>query len=587
MMRARAMRFGKLLALIACGAALAFTTGCGSEKGIPERVSSGFSVDKPDILRLGLYGDALELSPISHHGEYDRMICNLVHAAPLKRSIDGKLEPDLFASWVSYPDEKGRLIVDAIWKSGLRWHDGTTFDPKALAFTFAAMRNPANASPYAALASQVVEIDQLDRGRRIRIVFAKPSRRYLELLTAGLLPPHLLEGKVLPEAQIARPFPDPDLPPAAENASPALVAYSEYPVGLGAFRLTNRKRGRFIELESAIGAASDSARPNFTRILFRCHPQLESLLNDFRQGKLDWIPVPSEIASKIEELRIPGALFHRYPNPGFFFWGFNLRKAPFDQIALRTALDEGLNRGNLRAKIPYEGEILKSSGFLGIGSATIQPGSGEETASDSIDLSQALETAGIRDTDGDGRRDIAGKPFSVGILVNEENLVRKLAADEIASQLKRAGVNANVEAISWSDLLGARLASSSWDSFLLAFQLPRDGNAVDLWHSGDGSGTESLNFCGVADPELDAALDQLDTWPENATPSALLTTVSARLQAVRPGAFLFRPFDVAAWRTGLTGPERESGLIDMQPAAWKKNTEELGAAAPASAAEHP
>jgi len=585
-MRTRSMQFSTLLVLIAGIVSLAFNTGCGRETGISERLAAGFSVDKTDVLRLGLYGDALELSPIGHHGEYDRMICNLVHAAPLKRGIEGNLEPDLFASWVSYPDEKGHLIVDAIWKLDLRWHDGTAFDPRALAFTFDAMRNPANASPYAALASQVVGIDQLDRGRRIRIVFARPSRKYLELLTAGLLPPHLLEGKVLSEAQIARPFPDPDAPPAVGNASAALVAYSEYPVGLGAYRLTNRKRSRFIELESVAGVASDTPKPNFSRILFRCYPQLEPLLNDFRQGRLDWIPVPSEIAAKIEELRIPGARFQRYPNPSFLFWGFNMRKAPFDQVGLRTALDEGLNRGNLRLQIPYEGEILKSAEFLATGSAALHTESGE-TASDSIELAQLLEAAGLKDTDGDGRRDIAGKPFSMGILVNEENLVRKLAAEEIAGQLKRVGINASVEAISWSDLLGAKLASSSWDSFLLAFQLPRDGNAVDLWHSGGGSGTESLNFCGVADHELDATLDQLDNWPETATQANLLANISARLKAVRPGAFLFRTFDVVAWQTDLTGPEKEYSMIDMQPASWKKSAGETVSAALASSAEHP
>lgn len=568
----------RIALLLCCLAIAAFLNGCGADTKLPKRLVTDFSANRPDVLRLGLFGDALDLSPIGHHGEYDRTICNLVHAAPLRYLPDGRLEGDLFDSWVGYPDEKGQLIIDGIWKQNLRWHDGTSFDPGALAFTFAAMRNPANASPYAALASEVVEVSSIDRGRRVRIVFPKLSRRYLELLTAGLLPPHLLEGNAVSEARISLPFPDPDGEVQSENASRPQVLFTEYPVGLGPYRLANRKRGSFIELESVQQVASESVTPNFRRILVKCHSRLESLLNDFRQGNLDWMPVPSEIAAKIEELRIPDALFHRYPNPSFLFWGFNMRKSPFDQVQVRAALDESLDRNVIRSKIPYEGEILKGVPFSTTPLNDAAHGNSAVTA-DSPDIIKLLDSASIKDTNGDGKRDFNGKPFGMKILVNEENLLRKLVGEEISAQFKRAGVDATVEAVSWSEFLGSRLASDSWDSFLLSFQLPRAGNAVDLWHSTPATAAGSLNYCGISDPELDSMLDQLDRWPEQATPAVLLEGISGRLNAVRPGAFLFRAADVALWRTDLSGPETEAGVIDMRPWTWKKQAEPAAPAA--------
>ncbi len=561
-----------------------FSAGCRSDRKLPERLQADFSRNSPDVLRLGLYGDVVDLSPIGHHGEYDRSVCNLVHAAPLKVAADGSLEGDLFASWVSYPDENGRLIVDGIWKQDLAWHDGTPFDPKALEFTFAAMRNPANASPYAALASEVVEIAPMDRGRRIRIVFPGLSRRYLELLTAGLLPPHLLEGKNIPEAMIERRMSVSDAPAGAEAGTSTQVLYSQYPVGLGAYRLADRKRGMFLELESVGGAASDTTRPTFQRILVRCHSQFETLLNDFRQGRLDWIPVPSEIASKIEELQIPDTRFARYQNPSFLFWGFNLKKAPFDQVQVRKALVAGIDRGAARSKIPYDGTILANMPFP----ASVAGNLGKnapETAQDAASLALLLDETELKDSNGDGKRDVNGKPFAMKILVNEENLVRKLVAEEISSQLRRVGVDASVEAISWSELLGNRLAGDTWDSFLLAFQLPRAGNAVDLWHTPMASITDSLNYCGISDPELDEVLERLDRWPEQASPSAYLGSISERLDAVAPGAFLFRPADVAAWHTYLTGPENDAGIIDMRPSAWQKKIGSGDAPAPAGSSD--
>lgn len=532
-----------------------YIAGCGGERGIPERLETGFAMDRPDVLRLGLYGDALDLSPIGHHAEYERFLCNLVHAAPLKRDGNGALQPDLFDTWVSYPDEAGRLVVDAFWKQGLRWHDGTPFDTKALAFTFEMMKNPGNSSPYATLASQVVRIDELDRGKRVRIVFATSSRRSLELLTAGLLPPHLLEGKTVSDALVPRVASDPDANLSAATASGSLVAFTEYPVGMGPYRLVNRRRGRFIEFEAWQQVASQTLP--FNRILVRCHNQLETLLSDFRNGKLDWMPVPSEIASKIEELKIPQVRFLRYPNPAFLLWGFNTRRSPFDQPALRVALDEGLDRASIRAKIPYEGELLAGS---------LKPAL---PVSEPRDLAGALEAAGIRDSNGDGRREFDGKPLNMNILMNEENLTRKLLAEELARQLNQAGISGTVEGVNWSELLGKRLATDSWDSFLLSFQQPVDGNAIELWHT-VGSAAGSLNYCRISDPELDAALERLDTWPEVASAAELRARVQTRLEAVRPGAFLFRTFDVAMCRENLIGPASESGIIDMQPATWKK-----------------
>ncbi|HOT30005.1 MAG TPA: ABC transporter substrate-binding protein [Candidatus Ozemobacteraceae bacterium] len=568
-------------ALLAAWILLAlFTGGCRSERKLPERLQADFSRNSPDVLRLGLYGDVSDLSPIGHHGEYDRSICNLIHAAPLRFAADGSLEGDLFASWVSYPDENGRLIVDGIWKQNLMWHDGTPFDPKALEFTFAAMRDPANASPYAALASAVVEVAPMDRGRRIRIVFPGLSRRYLELLTAGLLPPHLLEGKSIPEAKVERRVNASDAVAGGETGTSTQVLYSEFPVGLGAYRLSDRKRGMFLELEATREAASDTARPTFRRILVKCHAQFETLLNDFRQGRLDWIPVPSEIASKIEELQIPDARFHRYPNPSFLFWGFNLKKPPFDQERVRKALAAGIDKGAARSKIPYDGMVLANMPFPASATGNLTKNA-PEAAQTPADLVRLLDGTGLKDLNGDGKRDVNGKPFSMKILVNEENLVRKLVAEEISTQLRRAGIDASVEAISWSELLGTKLVGDTWDSFLLAFQLPRAGNAIDLWHTPTASITESLNYCGVSDFELDGLLEQLDRWPEQASPSAYLGSISERLEAVTPGAFLFRPADVAAWHTYLTGPENEAGMIDMRPSAWQKK---VGSSdAPASA----
>ncbi|NLI76637.1 MAG: hypothetical protein GX442_09365 [Candidatus Riflebacteria bacterium] len=574
----RAFRSRRLVLVCLVGLAMGLAVGCSRERALPPAQQALLQADEAGVLRLGVYGDPLGLTPGLALGEFGRLVTNLVHAGPLKRGPDGGFLPDLFASFVPTQDEQGNLIVEGAWRTGLRWHDGTPFAARDFEFTLQILAASETNSPYADLARRVTAVQTLDRGRRTRVVFAGNSVQFLDLLTVGVLPSHLLEGQKLEEARLPVTFqrvatPSPPPAEAGSGTTDARLPFAQFPVGLGPYRVVARERAQFVELEAWPGqVASGPAAtlpegrsvPPFQRILVRCHPRVEGLVEDFRAGRLDWMSVPPEIASRLEELRIPDVRFVRTPNPACLVWGFNTRRPPLDRLPVRQALSRVVDRPRLLNTLAVDGVIMAGppGGERLTASAAAAPEGGPSPA----DL---LTQAGLTDADGDGWRDLDNKPFTLSILTNQMNLGRKAVADRLAADLKTVGIKATVEILSWSDLIGKRLRPGQFDTFLIGLSVPHDRSWTNLWHSSPPVG-ESLNFTGFTSPALDQALEAWDRVPPGASPTSRLAEVRDILAAQVPVAWLVQTRDVMAFRTRLEGVDPTRLMAEQDLLTWSK-----------------
>ncbi len=558
--------FGLAILLVTCAA----MTGCLGGKNLPPRIQALLATPDATVLRLGVYGDPLGVNPALPLDEFGRLVVSLVHAGPLKRGPAGTFLPDLFASFVPTQDEQGNLVVEGAWRNDLAWHDGTPFSPRDLEFTLQAMAASDSGSPYADLARRVTAVQHLDRGRRTRIVFAGNSTQFLDLLTIGVLPSHLLAGQRLDEAMIPPPgFAEPaegDLaaPASATSASAPTVPFALFPVGMGPYRLVARQRARFVELEPASGAAGVAP---FRKIVIRCFPRLEDLVGTFRNGQLDWMHVPPDIAARLEELRMPGVTFVRTPNPACLVWGFNTRRPPFDRLPVRQALSAVINRSRLLGALPMEGRVLDGPPVVS-GIDPAGPALGVATGAPGLPT-DLLTKAGLADADGDGWRDFEGKPFSLTIVTNQSNLGRKVAGDLLVEDLKKVGIRATVLTTSWSDLLGKHLAGGEFDTFLIGFHVPPDRSWLNLWHSAPPVG-DRLNHTGFFRDELDRALETWDRVPFGEPTHPPVAEVRALLAEQVPVAWLVQAIDVVAFQNGLQGVDPARSLLDQDLLTWSK-----------------
>ncbi|GAB1355582.1 peptide-binding protein [Erysipelotrichia bacterium] len=505
------------------------------------------------IVRLGIYGDPLGLNPIEHlESEHGQMVSNFVHAAPLRKLADGSFVPYLFSEYYLTPGDNGTVVLNAVWRRGLKWHDGTEFDPRSLELTVRMMADPKNNSPYAELAKGVLAVSSIGQGQRCHMIFAGDSRQYLDLLCVGLLPKHILEPEKTTEAAAAAVA---SAAGEANNASAASVLeiYADKPVGLGPYMIKAREKGSYLLLEANPNFFDDriASRP---AVLLHCSYDFQQLVSNFRQKKYDWINLPSMISEQLENMKLDQVKFVKYPNQAAMVWVFNTRDTSLADAKVRIALDLLVDRNRILNQFPGDAVALYAN-ILASG-----PAVAEEYASRFANGEKMLEAAGIKDSNNDGWRDINGNPFEIKILINDDNLSRRVIADQIVADLGRARVKAVVESVSWSDFVSKRLKQGEFSTALLSYHFPIGGNWVSLLHSSPKI-LDNLNYAGVKDEQIDKTLDALDSMLDGTDRNQAVASLSAHLEEQRPMAFLVRPMDVGLYHA-------EAGLSTAASAIW-------------------
>ena len=223
------------------------------------------------------------------------------------------------------------------------------------------------------------------------------------------------------------------------------------------------------------------------------------------------------------------------------FLGFNTRRTPFDDAALRQAISAAIDR-----------QGLVDSCLLGHGAAAQFPVSpASEWYPDTLE--SPYSTAALQQlTAEDGADTAADADTSAGLyagieatlLVNEENSFKVAAAEEIAYSLSRCGVSVTVEAVPWETYL-QRLQDGRFDLYYGECRLTADWDVLAL------TGTEgSLNYGDFSDEKTDTLLAACRTAGDSQR-SAALTALWEELARQMPIAPLCFKSDSVLTTAGL------------------------------------
>lgn len=313
------------------------------------------------------------------------------------------------------------------------------------------------------------------------------------------------------------------------------------PVGTGPYVFVKSDGGAYLERNTAWWQGK--ALPLQRMELQHCKDR-DTMLYAFSSRELQLLPL---------DLTATGASgvsgsgdYTDAPTTVMQFLGFNTRRAPFDDAALRQAVSTAVDR-----------QGLVDSCLLGHGSAAQLPVSPAsewypaalETAYSPAPLSQLTQSADDTEADADtasAGADTAGRYAGtvVTLLVNQENAFKTTAAQEIADSLSRAGLSVTVEAVPWETYL-QRLQDGSFDLYYGECRLTADWDILEL------IGTEgSLNYGGFSDEKTDGLLAACRT-ADDARRSAALTSLWEDLLAKAPIAPLCFKSDSVVTTAGL------------------------------------
>ena len=426
----------------------------------------------------GVYTEALigsmgRLNPLlDWNNAADRDVNRLIFSGLIRFDARGLPQPDLAESWGTSAD--GTLYNFSL-RANAVWHDGEPVTSQDVIFTVDLIRGNGSRFPrdITDLWSEI-EVRELD-DHTLQMRLPEPFAPFLDYVTFGLLPKHLLES-VTPE-QLA-------------NAD-----FNLAPVGTGPYEFDHLMIDGG-QITGVVLAANESfylPKPFIEEVVFRYYPDSASALDAYEQGEVLG-------TSKISVGSIPEALAQpnlsvysaRLPQLSLVFLNLDNPAVAFLQNSqVRRALLLGLNRKTIVS------QVLGGQGIIAHG--PILPGSwayyeGLEQIDYDPEAAAALlkgEGYVIPASGGDVRASEEGS-LKLTLLHPDDDLHTEIA-QSIQADWALIGVQADLEAHPYDQLVTDLLATRNYSAALADLNTARtpDPDPYLFWHQAEATGGQN------------------------------------------------------------------------------------------------
>ena len=436
--------------------------------------------------------------------------------------------PYLAESW----ELDGDTAVTFRLREDVRWHDGRPVTAEDVKFTFDLAKNPETGSLLgSAYLGSVASAEVLDP-RTIRFAFTAPHAQALEDFWWAPMPKHLLE----------------DVAPAELANAP----FNRDPVGSGPFRFREwRSNDRLVLERNDEFPAALGGPPAAERVVFRVVPEPATLLTELLTGGIHIdIPVAPDQTDRIEEAST--LALHSFPGNTLYYIGWNTRREPFTDAAVRRAMTLAIDRQ----------EIIDAllRGYGSPATSTIpawheyDPGLAP-LPHDPAAAGRLLEEAGWADRNGDGVREgPGGRRLAFSLLTSERPLNRAIV-EVVQSQLREVGAAVEIQVLEFQTML-TQHRGREFDAVLSNWVLDNYQMAsapYSLFHSSQAEVEGSANRSGVRDPELDRLIEEGMAATDPAAARDVWRRFTERLQREQPFTFMFWLDELAASGDAVTG----------------------------------
>jgi peptide/nickel transport system substrate-binding protein len=418
-----------------------------------------------------VYGsnDYTRINPaIDEHGEINLLLFDglMAHDAD-NNVVEGLAE--------SYEYDEGSNTYTFHLRENVKWHDGEPFTADDVKFTIEAIKNPDNESEIYSNYVEVSDIKVVDE-HTVQFVLSEKNAAFLEYMTIGILPKHLLEGKSMQEDE-----------------------YFHKPVGTGPYKLEEWDEGQSITL-----VRNDDyykGAPKIGKIIFKIVPDDNVKALQLEAGEIDMAKITPKDAKNFEgkdDYKIYNMKTSDYRG---IMYNFN-NQFWKDNADIIPGINYGIDR-----------EAMVSSVLLGQGITAYGPLQRNKYNNENVEhydynkdkAREVFEKAGWKLGD-DGIYEKDGKKLSFTINVMEGDQVRADLAAVAAQQLKEVGVDVKAEVQSEID----------WDNqeaFLIGWGSPFDADD----HTYKVFGTDQgANYNAYSNADVDKYLKEArQTFDDN------------------------------------------------------------------------
>jgi peptide/nickel transport system substrate-binding protein len=428
------------------------------------------------IYTEGLVGSLSRLNPLlDQNNSADRDINRLLFSALITFDARGLPQPGLADSWgVS----QNGTIYNFSLRSNAVWHDGVPVTVDDIIFTLDLIKSDASFFPVDVREMwKLVQIKKLN-DRTIQFIIPEPFAPFLDYLTFGLLPKHILQST------------------SAEQL--AASAFNLAPVGSGPYRFERLivEGGQVMGVELRAFDKYYGRKAFMDQVIFRYYPTAAAALDAYRQGQILAVSqiTPDILAQALAEPTL-NVYTGRLPELSLVLFNLNNSEVPFFADAkLRRALLVGLNRHQIVDKL-LAGQAIVANGPIFPGTWAYYDKM-EHLEYDPGSATSLLKGAGynIPASGGDVRADKDGNLLKFTLLYPDDTLHESIAK-VIQSNWALLGVNVQLEAVTYDALMNDHLMPRSYQAALIDLNLMRspDPDPYPFWHQSEMTGGQNYS----------------------------------------------------------------------------------------------
>ena len=434
----------------------------------------------PQAASGGIYTEALigafgRLNPLlDFNNPADRDVDRLLFSSLIKFDSNGIPRPDLAESWGVSADG---TVYNVTLRSNATWHDGTPVTSDDILFTLDLLRSQYSAySPDVRTLWDGVQINKLN-DKNIKFVLTEPFVPFLDYLTFGVLPKHLLGTT------------------AADQL--ATGAFNLAPVGTGPYKFDHLmvESGKIAGVVLTASKNYYGQAPFVDQLVFRYYPSAQSALAAYQGGEVLGISqitqdvLPSALAEKNLSL-----YSSRLPRVTLVFLNLGDKSLPFFQDKnVRNALMLDINRQWI------VDNLLQGQGI--VADSPILPGtwayynSGSQIPFDADAAVAELKIAGYAlPANGTVRVNKDNVSLSFTMAYPDDPLHAKIA-QAIQQDWVAIGVDVKLKAVSYDSLLNNNLIPRTYQAALVDLDLSRsyDPDPYPFWHQAEITGGQNYS----------------------------------------------------------------------------------------------
>ena len=435
-------------------------------------------------------------------------------------------EGDLADSWTISDDYK-KITFNL--KQDIKWADDEPFTCQDVLFTWKKVTDPDTRTPYGS-DYQLVSSASCANNHIFIAEYDEPYAPALETWASlHILPEHLLKN---------------------ENINDTY--FSLNPTGSNYYALDEWTTGQQVKLKT--NPNSIHGRPLLEKKITRIIPDLSSQFMELIAGNIDLMNINpiqySRVFPSRSELNDKINLYKEMGN-GYTYFGFNLKKKPFDDVNIRKAISYAIDK-----------EEIINGVLLGLGeeiTSPYKPGTYWENKTInkiSFDVSKSrelLEKSGYQ-LNANNIYEKDGKPLAFEILTNQ-NKQREMTAVLIQRRLQDIGIDVSIRVIEWASFVNRFIKTGEFEAVVLGWSLSLDPDQYSIWHSSQ-QGPGQFNFIGYNNPRVDTLLENGRKELNNEKRKQIYDEFSKIIYDEQPIIYLYAGYGLTAIHKKIKGVKK-------------------------------